>query len=119
MYYTKNTTVFLDGKWIKADQANTSLYDQTLHYGNGVFEGIRSYKSENGTYIFKAEEHFERLLQSAKKMHIPVKYTVRELVKISYELLEKNNLLTFGTDSMGFLIFLGFSLSNFIALSSL
>ena len=79
MYYTKNTTVFLDGKWIKADQANTSLYDQTLHYGNGVFEGIRSYKSENGTHIFKAEEHFERLLQSAKKMHIPVKYTVREL----------------------------------------
>lgn len=92
MYYTKNTTVFLDGKWIKADQANTSLYDQTLHYGNGVFEGIRSYKSENGTYIFKVEEHFERLLESARKMHIPVKYTVRELVKISYELLEKNNL---------------------------
>ena len=92
MYYTKNTIVFLDGKWINAQEAKTSLYDQTLHYGNGVFEGIRSYKTENGTHIFKAEEHFERLLESAKKMHIYMDYSVSELVKISYELLEKNNL---------------------------
>ena len=92
MYHTHKTIVFLDGKWISAAEANTSLYDQTLHYGNGVFEGIRSYKAESGTHIFKAEEHYERLLASAKKMHISIDYSVSELVKISYELLEKNNL---------------------------
>ena len=92
MYYNHNTVVYLDGKWIKASEAQTSLYDQTLHYGNGVFEGIRAYKTENGTQLFKAKEHFNRLLNSAKMMHIPTNHNSDELTKISYELLEKNNL---------------------------
>lgn len=92
MYYNHNTVVYLDGEWIKASEAQTSLYDQTLHYGNGVFEGIRAYKTENGTQLFKAKEHFNRFLNSAKIMHIPTNYNSEELTKISYELLEKNNL---------------------------
>ena len=89
MYYNENTTVYLNGKWLKAIDAKTDLYAQTLHYGNGVFEGIRSYDTEDGVQVFKAKEHFERLLYSAEKMHINLNYTVDELTKITYDLLEK------------------------------
>lgn len=92
MYYNENTTIYLDGKWIKAKDASTDLYSQTLHYGSGVFEGIRSYKTEDGTLVFKAKEHYERLKYSAEKMHIKLDLSVEELTKLTYELLEKNNL---------------------------
>lgn len=92
MYYNENTIVYLNGEWIKAKDATTSLYDQTLHYGNGVFEGIRSYQTEDGVRIFKAKEHFERLISSAEKMHIKLDLSVEELTDLSYELLEKNKL---------------------------
>ncbi len=92
MYYKDNTLVFLNGEWLAAKDANTSLYGQTLHYGNGVFEGIRAYKNDLGFNIFKAHEHYERLHYSAQLMHIDLPYTVEELVSISYELLDKNNL---------------------------
>jgi branched-chain amino acid aminotransferase len=92
MYYNENTEVFLNGKWLKASDATTSLYGQTLHYGNGVFEGIRSYNTEDGTQVFKAKEHYERLLYSAEKMHINLNYSVEELTELTYELLERNNL---------------------------
>lgn len=92
MYYNEKTKVFLNGKWVKSKDATTSLFDQTLHYGNGVFEGIRAYDTEDGVQIFKAKEHFERLHYSAEKMHIKLKYSVEELTKLSYELLKKNNL---------------------------
>jgi len=92
MYYNENTTVFLNGKWLKATEAQTDLYAQTLHYGNGVFEGIRSYDTEDGAMVFKAKEHYERLLYSAEKMHIQLNYTAEELTDLTYELLKKNNL---------------------------
>lgn len=92
MYYNEDTTVFLNGKWLKAKDATTDLYAQTLHYGNGVFEGIRSYNTEDGVKIFKAKEHYERLLYSAEKMHIKLNYTSEQLIDLTYELLEKNNL---------------------------
>lgn len=41
MYYNKNTKIFLEEKWLKAKEANTDLYAQTLDYGTGAFEGIR------------------------------------------------------------------------------
>ena len=64
MYYTKDTILFLNGKFIKAMDAHTDLYSQTLHYGYGAFEGIRAYQTMNGVKIFKANEHFERLKKS-------------------------------------------------------
>ena len=76
----------------KGPEWKTNLYSQTLHYGAGVFEGIRSYKTDKGAHIFKSKEHFERLHYSAEKMHIKLKYSVEELTALSYELLEKNNL---------------------------
>ncbi len=92
MYFNENTVLFLDGKWLKASETKTSLYNQTLHYGNGVFEGIRAYETEHGPSVFKAREHYERLLFSAKTMYIDMPYSVEEFIQLSYELLEKNNL---------------------------
>ncbi len=92
MYYTKDTVLFLNGKFIKAVDATTDLYSQSLHYGFGVFEGIRAYQTQNGVKLFKAQEHFERLKKSCEAVGIPVPYTVEELTQISYQLLEKNNL---------------------------
>ena len=92
MYYKENSLIYLDGDWLKANEATTSPFGQTLHYGNGVFEGIRSYKTRNGTQIFKAKEHFERLRYSASTMHIPFPWKLEELVALSYELLDRNKL---------------------------
>lgn len=91
-YYRNDTLVFYDGNYVNAAEANASLFNQTMHYGNGVFEGIRSYATGDGTRIFKAKEHFERLVYSAKKMHIPLNYTPAELELFSNQLLKKNNL---------------------------
>jgi len=92
MYYNDQTLLFLNGKWPKASEAAGDLFSQTLHYGNGVFEGIRSYDTPTGPQIFKAREHFERLHRSAQKMHIKIPYSVEDLIQISYDLLQKNNL---------------------------
>ncbi len=92
MYFNNDTIIFLDGEYVKAAEAGVNLYNQTMHYGNGVFEGIRSYETEQGTKIFKAKEHYDRLHYSAEKMHIKLNYTVEELEQISYEVLKRNNL---------------------------
>lgn len=92
MYYNSNTILFLNGKYIKATDATTDLYSQTLHYGYGVFEGIRSYETSNGAKIFKAVEHFQRLKKSCELVNIPFDYDVDELIQISYNVLKKNNL---------------------------
>ena len=92
MYYNESTIVFLDGEFLKASDVKTGLYSQTLHYGNGVFEGIRSYNTSDGVRIFKAKEHFDRLHASAEKMHIKLDLTSEELEHAAYKVLEKNNL---------------------------
>jgi len=92
MYYTENTILFLDGKFVKAKDATTDLFSQTLHYGYGTFEGIRAYQTVNGVKIFKAHEHFERLRRSCALVGIPFDYLAEELTQISYQVLEKNNL---------------------------
>lgn len=92
MYYNDETVVFLNGEFLKAKDAVAGVYNQTMHYGNGVFEGIRSYDTPDGTRIFKAKEHYDRLHYSAKMMHIELPYTSEELEKITYQVLEKNDL---------------------------
>jgi branched-chain amino acid aminotransferase len=92
MYYTENTTLFLNGKFVKAKDATTDLFSQTMHYGYGTFEGIRAYQTVHGVKIFKAHEHFERLIRSCALVGIPFDYSAEELTQISYQVLEKNNL---------------------------
>ena len=92
MYYNENSVLFLNGEWRKAAETKCSLFGQSLHYGNGVFEGIRSYETEHGPAIFKAKAHYDRLLFSAKTMYIDLPYSTEELIQISYDLLKKNHL---------------------------
>lgn len=92
MYYNEDTNVYFNGKFMKAAAAKTSVYGQSLHYGYSVFEGIRSYGTKNGTRIFKAAEHFDRFKFSAESVQIPYIYTTKELIDITYEVLERNNL---------------------------
>lgn len=92
MYYNDDSVLFFDGEYVKAKEAKTDLYGQSLHYGYAVFEGIKSYRTANGTKIFKAEEHYDRLRKSAEAMHMPFHYSTEEMVEITYKLLEINNL---------------------------
>ncbi|MCA9779494.1 MAG: branched-chain amino acid transaminase [Candidatus Eremiobacteraeota bacterium] len=92
MYYNESTLVFLDGQWLHPKSLDCSLYSQTLHYGIGVFEGIRAYKTPRGAKIYRGRAHYERLLDSCKKMHIKLDYTVDQLMDLTYELLQKNGL---------------------------
>lgn len=93
MYYNADTILFLNGEFVKASEAKIDLYSQSLHYGYSVFEGIRSYKTINGeTAIFKAEQHYDRLINSALLTNIPFRYNTADLVEITYRLLELNNI---------------------------
>ncbi|ANE49688.1 branched-chain amino acid transaminase [Flavisolibacter tropicus] len=92
MYYNEETIIYYNGAFVKAIEANGNVYDQTLHYGYGVFEGIRAYDTANGVRIFKAQEHFDRMRFSCEAIGIPYPYSNAELIDISYEVLQRNNL---------------------------
>lgn len=91
-YYNSNTIIYRDGKFEKAVNSTTDLYGQSLHYGYAAFEGIRAYKTHNGTRIFKAMAHFDRLERSCQLANIPFPWNKEELIKATYKLLELNNL---------------------------
>ncbi|MGB1314162.1 MAG: branched-chain amino acid transaminase [Bizionia paragorgiae] len=92
MYYNNKTVIYRDDKFVKASESTTDLYSQTMHYGYGVFEGIRAYVTDNGTRVFKSKAHYERLKKSSELVNIPFDFDVQELVDVTYELLERNNL---------------------------
>ncbi|WP_316840439.1 branched-chain amino acid transaminase [Pedobacter gandavensis] len=91
-YFNSNTVLYLDGKFQKAASATAEIYEQSLHYGYAVFEGIRAYQTHNGTRVFKAREHFERLKRSAELVNLPFPWEVSDLIKQTYKLLQLNNL---------------------------
>ena len=92
-YYNENTVLFLNGAFVKAVDAKMDLYSQSLHYGYSVFEGIRSYKTDDGTTkIFKATEHFDRFKISAEAINLPYTYNTQNLIESTYKLLALNNL---------------------------
>ncbi|HZV69993.1 MAG TPA: branched-chain-amino-acid transaminase [Saprospiraceae bacterium] len=93
MYFDEKTIIYHDGKWAKARDANASVYDQTLHYGTGVFEGIRSYSIDGQPRMFRSDEHFKRLIYSTLSIGLPFQKTVLELKQIAYDLLRRNNMV--------------------------
>jgi len=108
MYYNSDSWIFSDGEWVKPEETTAHIYGQSLHYGNAVFEGIRSYETDKGFQVFKAKEHYERLIYSAETMYLPLEYSVSEMIDINDELLKKNNLknayirpLVYSNPSMG------------------
>jgi branched-chain amino acid aminotransferase len=92
MYFNDDTIVFYKYAFLKAFDCAMNPYSQTLHYGNGVFEGLRSYQTTEGPRIFKAKEHFERLINSCRLMGIPFQSSVEEVIDLSYQLLQHNGL---------------------------
>jgi branched-chain amino acid aminotransferase len=92
-YYHDNTIIYLNGAFVKAAEATTDFYSQSLHYGYAVFEGIRSYRTASGeTKIFKATEHYERLKNSASALNLPYSWDTDAMIEATYEVLSKNNL---------------------------
>lgn len=84
--------VYLDGKYVPDEQAVISVRTHAFLYGTSVFEGIRAYwvPEENQLYVFRMREHFERILNSCKIMHMHPEYTVDDMCDIVIELLKKN-----------------------------
>ncbi len=89
----KSETIWFDGKQVAWDEANVHVLTHTLHYGLGVFEGIRAYKNAAGTSaVFRLREHIERLFLSAKILRMKIPYTVEQLMDATVETLQRNNL---------------------------
>jgi len=92
MYYDDNTLVYLDGAIMPVKDAKCGLFSQTMHYGVGVFEGIRAFPTPDGPRMFKSRAHFDRLVYSANRMHLSVGIDYDTFKSICYELVAKNNL---------------------------
>lgn len=88
--------VYLNGQYIESDKAVIPVRTHAFLYGTSVFEGIRAYynEEENQMYAFRVEEHYKRLLASAKVMWMKSPYSLNEYAQITKELLKKNNYRT-------------------------
>ncbi|MGD7043536.1 branched-chain-amino-acid transaminase [Jeotgalibacillus proteolyticus] len=80
--------IFLNGEYVTKENAKVSVYDHGFLYGDGVFEGIRSYNDN----VFRLDEHLVRLYDSAKSILLEIPYTKEEMTEIVLETLRKNNL---------------------------
>ncbi len=83
--------IWMDGKLVPWKEATVHVLTHTLHYGNGVFEGTRAYKTDKGLAIFKLRAHTKRLLDSAKITAITPNFTLEDLEKAQVELLRSND----------------------------
>lgn len=80
--------VYLNGKLVDRDKAVISVFDHGLLYGDGVFEGIRSYDS----LVFKLEEHIDRLYRSAEAIELKIPMAKADMIKAVLETLKANGL---------------------------
>ena len=88
--YSKN--IWFDGKITPFKEANIHVLSHCIHYGTGVFEGIKCYNTENGPAVFRLKEHMERLHQSANAYKIEIPFTVDELCQATLDLIKANDL---------------------------
>jgi len=84
--------IWLDGEWVEWREAKVHVLTHTLHYGAGVFEGLRAYHAEQGTAIFKLPEHTDRLYRSAHILNMQIPFTKEEINLAHKEAVAKNNL---------------------------
>ncbi len=85
-------TVWLNGQYMPIEEANVSVMTHTLHYGFGVFEGVRAYETARGPAIFRLQAHTDRLFRSAHMLNMQIPYTKDMLNEVQQELLRKNKL---------------------------
>lgn len=83
--------VWLNGKFINFNKAKIDLLTHTLHYGCGVFEGIRCYNTPRGPAVFRLDDHLKRLYNSAKLISITIPYSLIQLKKVVLDLIKINN----------------------------
>ncbi len=89
----KSENIWFDGRLVPWDEARVHVLTHTLHYGVGVFEGIRSYKCSDGTSaIFRLEEHVERLFNSAKTVEMEIPFTQEEICQAVVDTLRANRM---------------------------
>ena len=81
MPFEKTEKIWMDGKLVPWDQAQVHVLTHSLHYGSGVFEGIRTYATGDGPAVFRLTDHIERLLDSAKLIMMEIPYSRDELVE--------------------------------------
>ncbi len=106
---TNSKFIWLNGNFQPFDETNVHLLSNTLHYGMGVFEGVRAYETDDGGAIFRLYDHTKRLFEAASKVNITIPYSINELCDAQKESMSKNNLLEgyirpivfLGSESMG------------------
>src|SRR6478672_7535437 len=84
--------IWKNGELVPWEQAQTHVLSHGLHYGTGVFEGIRCYETAQGPAVFRNRDHLKRLEQSAELYYMPLPYTPEELRLGMHELLSANEL---------------------------
>ncbi len=84
--------IWHNGELVAWEDAKVHVLTHGLHYGTGVFEGIRAYETPRGTAIFRNREHLERLFKSAELYYMPIPYTLEELRAAMHELIRANEL---------------------------
>ncbi len=88
----RDGVIWLDGEWVQWREAKVHVLTHTLHYGMGVFEGLRAYQTDTGTAIFKLAEHTDRLFRSAHIMMMDIPFTKEVLNTVQREAVSKNGL---------------------------
>jgi branched-chain amino acid aminotransferase len=83
--------VWMNGEFVPFEDAKVSVLTHALHYGTGVFEGIRCYETERGPAVFRHQAHLDRLFQSARMYHMDIPFTREELKSATDELITRNN----------------------------
>lgn len=101
--------IWMDGEFVDWREAKVHVLTHTLHYGVGVFEGVRAYATDQGPAIFRLERHTERLLQSAKIMGMKMPFTAQQISQAQIDVVAKNELASayirpmafYGSEAMG------------------
>src|SRR5438067_5330830 len=92
MPLTKSEKIWMDGELVAWDDAQIHVLTHTLHYGCGVFEGIRAYETADGAAVFRLTDHIVRLFDSAKIFMIDIPYSIDQIVDAVKATVRANNL---------------------------
>jgi len=82
--------IWMDGNLVEWRDAKVHVLTHTLHYGCGAFEGVRAYKTDKGTAIFRLKEHTERLFNSAKILRMQMPFTLEQAMQAQIDVVRAN-----------------------------
>jgi branched-chain amino acid aminotransferase len=85
-------TIWMDGEFVDWDDANVHVLTHALHYGTGIFEGVRCYDTADGPAIFRWDDHLDRFYESAKPFEMDIGYDPEELTEATLELVRRQDL---------------------------